>query len=494
MYDPLVDQRPDAALGAYPSDRVGKGSRSNFPALPEIMNRIYSSIMRRWRVFRVGLPVIFSFALFAGTLFAQPTPPTDRLTLDQAIALALQSHPTILAARGAARSQEARLGASRAELFPDLNLTANYRRGTANFAPSSETGTNLNRIATGGTSNESFDNYSAAVTLQQRIFDFGRTRAIVEAAREGLRAREWDAEATREDVVVNVKVAYFGLLGQRRLVRVNEETVRQFEQHLHQAEGFFKIGTRPKFDVTKAEVDLTNARLNLIAARNAAEVARVTLANAIGLPDRPINDLEELLDFEKVEITEADARETALQHRPEILSLMASRRAGEASVRSAERSFFPVLSGTADYTYRGQEFPLVWNWNLGLNLTFPLFSGYLLRNQLAEARANVTIAEANQESLRQNILLEVRQSYLDLMEAAERVGLSNLVVRQAEENLTLANGRFQAGVATSVERTDAQVLLTNAKTSQIQALYDYKVAEARLVKAMGNGDKLGIKN
>lgn len=439
----------------------------------------------RWGLYASFFLAVFSLSLFSGFLFAEQPGSSGRLTLDQAIALALQSHPSIFAARGASRVQEARLGTVKSDLYPHLDITSSYRRGTANFAPTSQTGSSLNRIATSDSSNEAFNNYSAVLTLQQRIFDFGKTGAAVEEAREGLKASRWDEEATMENVVVNVKVAYFGLLGARHLVRVNEETVRQFEQHLQQAEGFFNIGTRPKFDVTKAEVDLTNARLNLIQAKNAAEVARITLANAIGLPDQPIGELEELLDFKKVEITEEEAREEALRRRPELLSLAASYRAGEASVLAARRSYFPVLSGTADYTYRGQEFPLVWNWDVGLNLTFPLFSGYALKSQVAEARANLTTIEANQESLRQNILLEVRQSYLNLLEAAERVGLSELVVRQAEENLALANGRFQAGVATSVERTDAQVSLTNAKTSHIQALYDYKVDEARLEKAMG---------
>ena len=439
--------------------------------------------MRHRPVYKISFSTLFFLLLFSRLLFAEP--PSDRLTLDQAIALALRSHPSLAAARGTARAQEARLGQAKADFYPHLDLTASYRRATANFAPSSQTGSNLNQIGAAGLSNDAFNNYTASVGLQQRIFDFGKTGAVVEAARETMKASRWDEAAAAENVIVNVKVAYFGLLGQRHLVRVNEETVRQFEQHLQQAEGFFKIGTRPKFDVTKAEVDLTNAQLNLIQAKNAAEVARVTLANAIGLPNQPIGELEELLDFKKVEISESEALNEAFQHRPEFLSLGATRRAGEASVRSAQRSFFPVLSGVADYVYRGQEFPLIWNWDVGLNVTFPLFSGYLLRSQLAEARANLTTVEANQESLRQSILLEVRQAYLNLQEAGERVRVSNLVVRQAEENLALANGRFQAGIGTSVERTDAQVLLTNARTSQIQALYDYKVDQARLEKAMG---------
>ncbi|MGB3941368.1 MAG: TolC family protein [Candidatus Manganitrophaceae bacterium] len=409
---------------------------------------------------------------------------TGRLTLDQAVALALQFHPSLRAARATVRTQESLVGVAKADLFPRLDLTAGYRRATSNFAPN-PTVPGLSRPGSSGPSSQSFDNYTGSLSLQQRIFDFGKTGAAVQAAKEGVRATQWDEEAVRGEVAVNVKVAYFGLLGSRRLVRVNEETVRQFEEHLAKAEGLFQVGARPKFDVTKARVDLTNARLMLIQAKNAAEVARVTLANAIGLPDRPIGEMEDSLDFNKMEITEAQAVEEALTGRPELRSFGAKRRAGESSIRAAERNYFPVLSGTADYTYRGQDFPLVWNWGLGLNLTFPIFSGFLQQSQLAQARANLTTVLSNEEVLRQNVTLEVRQASLSLQEAEERVRVSDLVVHQAEENLELANGRYQAGVASSVERTDAQVLLTNAKTSQVQALYDYKVAEARLLRAMG---------
>jgi outer membrane protein TolC len=131
---------------------------------------------------------------------------------------------------------------------------------------------------------------------------------------------------------------------------------------------------------------------------------------------------------------------------------------------------------------------LVWNWDVGLTLTVPLFSGYLTQSQVAAARANMIVADANEEVLRQNVILEVHQVFANLKEAEERVQTSEVVVRQAEENLDLANGRFQAGVGTTVEQTDAQVLLTNAKTSRVQALYDYRVALAQLQKAMGRND------
>ncbi|MBI3606977.1 MAG: TolC family protein [Nitrospirae bacterium] len=431
---------------------------------------------------------LFILLLVSGGALAEDVPGTTHgLTLQEAVTIALDHHPNLLAARGTVQAQTARVGEARANFLPHLDLTSDYTRTTSNVAPSSRS-SSLTPSTTSGSSNTSFNNYSAGLSLQQRIYDFGKTGAEVAAANEALDATRWDQEASRQSVVFNVKGAYFGLLKARRLVHVDEETVGQFEEHLRQVEGFYQAGIRTQFDVTKAQVDLTNARLALITARNAAEVARATLANAIGVPDHPIGEIEDVLGFEKVDIVADEAIKEALAHRPELLSISAEHRAREAALRSATRNDFPVLSGTADYTYRGEDFPLAWNWSAGINLTVPLFSGYLTRSQIAEARANLAVVGANEETIRQTILLEIHQAYSNLIEAEERVQTSALVVRQAEENLALANGRFQAGVGASVERTDAQVQLTNAKTAQIQALYDYRIDHAQIEKAMGRGE------
>ncbi len=407
------------------------------------------------------------------------------LTLNDAITLALAHHPSLLAAKGATQVQHALVGEARSDYLPQLNLTSDYTRATQN------------RTTPNAASHESFNGYLATLSLQQRLFDFGKTWASIDSAKETLAARRWDEETSRQTVVLNVKVAYYALLAARRLVRVDEETVRQFGQHLEQTRGFYQAGTRTRFDVTKAEVVLTNAKLDLIKANNSAEVAKVTLANALGMPERPIGELEELLEFKKFDVEEPQAVGEALGQRPELRSLSSKQRAAEASVRSAWRDHLPVFTGSADYTYAGSnplsgtpapasgQFPLVWNWEAQLRLTVPIFSGFLTQSRVAEARANLDVTLANEETQRQTVLLEVRQAYLNLVEAEERVHTAELVVRQAEENLELANGRFQAGIGTSIEQTDAQVTLTNAKTTQVQALYDYHVAAATLETAMG---------
>lgn len=124
-------------------------------------------------------------------------------------------------------------------------------------------------------------------------------------------------------------------------------------------------------------------------------------------------------------------------------------------------------------------------WNAGVALSIPIFSGFLTKYQVSEAKANLNILLANEEALRQNVLLEVQQTYLNLTEAEERIVTAEITVRQARENHEIATGRYAAGVGNPIEVTDAEVALSNAKASQIQALYDYKIAAASIEKAMG---------
>jgi len=420
-------------------------------------------------------------AAWCPTAVAEEPSTPSVLTLAEAVRLGLSHQPSLLAARGVTQADQAQVGVARSNLLPTLSVTSNYTQQTSNQYPHPQFGVTVTTSPT----NRSTGNYFNALSLKQLLFDFGKTGAEVDAAKQNMKGSELNEKNSRQSVVLNVKVAYYALLASRHLLQVQDETVRQSQEHLDQTKGFYQAGTRTKFDVTNAEVTLTNAKLDLIRTRNAVEVARVTLANAMGMPDYPIGDLEELLTFQKFEITEAKALQEALSSRPDLLSLAAQRQASEDLVRSAQRGYLPVLSASANYTYGGQKFPLVWNWDVGATLSVPIFSGLLTQSQVAQARANLLVAGANEESLRQDVILAIHASYSTLVETEESVKTAEVVVRQAQENLDLANGRFQAGVGTSIEQTDAQVTLADAKTSQVRALFDYRVAAAALEKAMG---------
>lgn len=393
----------------------------------------------------------------------------ELLNMERCIEIALMRQPNIIAAANTVKVNQSRVGQSKANYYPQIDLTSGYSR----TSPVSRTDHN------------SSDQYTGSATLKQNIYDFGKTTTQVNIQNLNLDSSKSDLENVTAQIILNVKQSYYGVLQAKKNRDVVDETVKQFQSHLEQAKGFYDVGTKPRFDVTKAEVDLSNSRLNLIKAENSLRLAVATLNNAIGVPDAPEYSIEDNLSFKKYEITFNEAIERAYKNRPELASIVFKREAAEKSIKLANTGYYPVVTGNAAYNRSGEKFPLGEGWNAGMTLSFPIFSGFLTKYQVEEAKANLDVLKANEELLRQNIFLEVQQAYLNLKEAEERIPVAELVVKQAEENLELANGRYAAGVGNPIEVTDAQVGLSNAKSSYIQALYDYKVALANLVKAMG---------
>lgn len=394
----------------------------------------------------------------------------DRLTIDQCVAISLKRSPTIKAAGGAANAGQSRVGQARSAWYPQVAVSGGYSNYSAVTDPT----------------NAVHDQYTANATVTQNLFDFGRTWNQVTVQQKNAAAAGQDLRSATAAIVLSVKQAYYGLLRAEKNRDVLKETVASFEKHLEQAKGFFEAGVKSKFDVTKAEVDLSNARLNLIRAENSIRVARVTLNNAMGLSDAPDYTIEDALAFQKRTIAFEEARSRAYANRPDLRALAARREASEAALSLARSNYYPTLSGSATYTRTEENFPPEPSgWSAGVTLTVPLFSGFLTNYQVREAKENLVTAKANEEALRQGALLEVQQSFLNLQEAEERIAVAELTVKQAEENYAIARGRYEAGVGSPIEETDALLALSNAKTNFIAALADYKVADAALTKAMG---------
>jgi outer membrane protein len=399
----------------------------------------------------------------------------ESLNLERCIEIALKRQPAIIAAVGTANASQSKIGEAKANYYPQVDWTSSASR------------TSVGTRTSFGFETRSviFNSYSTGVALNQNIFDFGKTASQVKIQKLNYDSSLSDIENVSDQIILNVKQTYYGVLQAKRNRDVSADTVKQFQQHLDQAKGFYEVGTHPKFDVTKAEVDLSNAKLNLIKAENAVRIAVANLNNAMGVPDAPEYEVEDNLSFKKYEMTFDDAVSKAYQNRPDLKSIIAKKQAAENSIELAKKDYYPVLTGNAGYDYAGNIFPLQRGWNIGATFSFPVFNGFLTKYQVEEAKANLNVLLANEESLKQGVFLEVQQAYLNLKEAEDSIPTAELGVKQAEENFDIANGRYAAGVGNPIEVTDAEVLLLNAKLSYIQALYNYKVSQSSLEKAMG---------
>lgn len=413
--------------------------------------------------------IIFMLALViqARSLYA-----ASPLTIDEALATALGNHPQIVEAKENLQSAEARTGQAMANYYPQISIAADWSRGRSYL-------TALQNVKTTEVNTE-------ALYLKQTIYDFGRTAGAVAAAKNNREAFDKALAITRQDLVLRVKSAFYLLLAAEKQVVAVRETVKAREGVFLQAREFFKQGIRAKVDVTRAEANLYAARTSLITAENNLEIARVELANAMGvvsLGERPVT--EPALAAQTLP-ERGQIQEEALSNRAELQQATALKMAATANLKTAKGSYLPILSGTASVGYADKDIPPSGNvWAVGLNLTMPLFSGFSSVEQVREANANINAIAARQNNLRLQIAKEVESAWLGGKEAAARISSTEKEMAAADENQALAEGRYHEGVGNIIEVTDAQSQALDARTAHIQAIFDYSTAMARLDRAIG---------
>lgn len=398
------------------------------------------------------------------------------LRLEDAVRIALEQHPKLKAARERVGAQQAVLGQSFAAYYPVITFNNFYRSSLSS--------------GTTTVSQEAFDFFSSNANFDMTLYDFGKREGTVQSARDTLDSTRYAFKTSADEVVLAVKETYYEYLRASALVKVREDTVKDRELLVRQAKGFYEVGTRPKIDVARAESNLYNARADLIAAQNGVKVAWATLKNAMGVKDFPEQPLAEELSITRIPITLPQAKEAAFASRPELKGFEAQRKAQDQKIATARRGHLPDILFSADYGRRntsrgGDTFPLQVVWQVQVSLNFPIFSGFSTTYKVEEALRNYHSVRAQEEEKQQQVDLEVESSYLRLTEAEERIKATEAAVRAAKENLDLANGRYQVGVGSIIEITEAQTLHTDAQTNHIRSLYDYKIAEAQLIKAMG---------
>jgi outer membrane protein len=399
------------------------------------------------------------------------------LTLDEAIQIALENHPSIKASRERIGAQEAVVGQQMAAYYPTVSMTNLFQSGT-------QTG------STTGVSESSFETYHTRTGVNMTLYNFGKREGTVQSARDTLDATAFNYKTTVDGVILGVKQAYFTYLGLRALVTVGEETVKSRQLLARQAQGFYEVGTRARIDVARAESNLYLSDANLITAQNAVKVAWAILKNAMGVRDLPERRLVEDVTMTPIPYTLDQAKEIAFVSRPELKSFDAQRKAQDQLIAVARRGHLPDLIFDANYRRSNSSalenvFPLLGGWQVGLSLLIPIFDGFRTTNRVQETLHNYYVIKFQEELQRQQVALDVEQAYLRLVELQERIKANESALSAAKENLDLANGRYEVGVGSIIEATDAQTLYTDAQTTYIRTLYDYKIAEAALVRAIG---------
>ena len=396
------------------------------------------------------------------------------VNLDDCIKFALGNNPRIQAAIQDVFASDARIRQTWANWFPQISFQSGYSRiRQLQLADAFGRAMVYNYYTLG------------QISLSEMLYDFGVTQNQVTIRKLENKQYNLILTETINDVICDVKSAYYNVLYTIEQKKVAEEMVKRYELFYNQAKAYYNAGTKPKVDLTIAQVNLSNSKLNLIEAENAVDIAMAKLNNAMGLPYTYRYRINDVLKNKPCNLTLDEAINIAKESRPDFKLALTKVETANQSMKLVRKSWAPQLTVEGQFEIGGKNPTANHGYNFGAYLNFPTFNAMLLKNELKEAKSLHSKEIANSINTKNNIYLEIQNAYYVLREKKNKIPVATVNVKQAKENYELSFGRYRVGVGDPVELKEAQVQLQNAELQYYNTLYEYNTAKANLEKAIG---------
>lgn len=432
---------------------------------------------------------LFLIALIAVSVFIPAnTLQAEVMSLEECIRTALKNNPDIHVAMQGVKKSQSGLKYSYGNLLPDLS--ANFSRGHVFYGPSSVQFDSQGRPVQN--SGFDYDNFGFQINSRMTIFDGMGNYSRIKAARYNRDSSIESYNYTRDMMAASVIRAYYNLVRNKMLLKVQEESIEQARQNLERTEALLEVGSATRADVLKAKVRHSNTRLTMISTRNQVELAREEMIALLNMKnDREIN-VDTLL---VINISEPDPEAEiayAMENRPDLKSLDYGVKAAKSTISSARSGWFPLVGASFGYSWNDRQmadnlnfFKEEYVWSITGYVSVNVFDRFLTSTNVANAKADHRIAEYNLEKNKLDAIKEIKSLLFGMREARERIMVASETVEQAQEDVRLAEERYRVGAGTMLETIDAQVALTQAKADVIQAKCDYLVAVADISRATG---------
>jgi len=419
--------------------------------------------------------------LFAVGPIAFGQTPAPKLTLKDAEALALKNHPQILAAENEVGYANQQVVETRSAYYPTVN--ADVTGSQAN---------NGARIGAGYlTDSRLFNHFGQGITMSQLITDVGRTPNLVASSRFQAQATAKNYQASRYDVLLQVNRAYVDALHAQSVIRVAEETVAARQLLLDQVSELAKNKLRSQLDVSFTDVNVSEAKLLLLRAQDAVQEAFAELSRALG-SDHSVN--YQLVDEPLPPSPAANVDDLivqAMNNRPELASFRYSREAAYKFADAEKDLSRPTVSfiGVAGYIpyiaqLTSQQIPSEYE-GAGVNVNIPVFNGHLFSARRQAARYRALEADQRLRNEQERVARDVRVAWASAMTAYKRIDVTAQFLRQATLALDLAQGRYNLGLSSIVELTQAQLNVTQAEIENLSGKYDYESQYSALQYSLG---------
>ncbi len=412
------------------------------------------------------MKAISVFAAFLVAFFPESACPKhyvirdESLTLQRCMEIAIENNPGLSVARDRIDIAKSTIRKSRSELFPQI--TGGYR-----YSGSGKPG---DTYQTGG---------SAKLSLSQSIYNGGYNLSALSLSRNTLRITDEELRKIKNLLMLDIKTSFYEVMKSEKLLDVQRESVKLAHEQLRKAQGMFDAEKASRADLLKSMAQLSRSRIDSLNAERNYLMSRWQLAKTMGVwIDNQVGFSDNEAIYDCSDLTQDECLRIAIENNPEIRKTEAQMLASKIEIDMARSSKRPRISATADYYSDGDLLT-------GLTVTMPIFDGMMAKASIAESKAKLRISEKSLEETKQVVEISVRESYAETSFFKEAIRLMEEGVKAAEEDFKLAVERYELGMGTMLELMNAQVELINAKSERVEALYDYKLAIAKLESALG---------
>jgi TolC family type I secretion outer membrane protein len=412
--------------------------------------------------------------------------PDVPLTLDlrTAVTYAVENNFAIRQARERIKEQEGLIVEVRARALPNVAAVGNYSRNDEEISQAVP---------------PNYQDWAIAIQARQVLYAGGSVRAALDSQKVLREAALLELRGVINNALLEVRTRFYNVLLAREQIRVQEENVKLLQEQLQNARNRFEAGSVSNFEVLRAEVELANAKPQLIRARNSFRTSTDQLRQSLGFTNTTRENLRRTpefigtLEFTPTSYDLQASLDLARTNRPDLLRFAKLAQAQERNIDFARAGYRPTLDLVGSYGLfkdnRSNDFGDSRDgWTIGVESSWAIFDGRATSGRVAQARSQYRQSELLVDEQTLAVEVEVRSALSSLQEAAELAEAAVKVVGQAEESLRLANARYSAGSATQLDVLQAQVALTQARDNQLQANYSYNVALANLRRALGEPD------
>ena len=430
---------------------------------------------------------------------------TLRLSLGDAVAIALRQSEEVAIASAQADVSDALYGSARANIIPQLRFSSSYLH-VYESARGQAVGAQFNQPNT----------YTTNLNLSQTLFQGGRLVSSMRAADQVRQASRFDERELRSSLAVQVQRAYLTVLFSDRITELQERNLALANSRVTQVEQFEKAGRAARYDVLRSRVERANIEPQVIQARNDRELALLDLKRVLNVPvEQPIALVTHVDSTAAVALLASLADSTTLPDRASIRSAELNAAAKELGVAVARADFYPTVSVFFQSGYQafpgvGQGLPSSFGalttdacppggvagrtcqnggWfsdrQLGLNVSVPVFDGFRVKSNLELAQAQARLAQLQLKQQRELVSTDVAKARAELRRASAVFAARQQNSSEAEEAFRLATLRFSRGLSTQLEVSDAQLALLTAQSTEARATYDLFLASADLARALG---------